>query len=603
MEFFNEEARIIVEFLESGGFLKIKPQLSDKFNFNRLWLKINATENEHIYGCGEQYSELDLRGKCVPIWVEEQGICRGDPRILTFLLNLFSGVGGSWHTTYYSQPSFISSNKYFCHLDTSYYSELSFNAKYFHELHVWEIPQTITIGKYQNFNETLNAFTSLIGRQPPLPDWVFNGIILAIQGEGGLDAVRQRLKTALDSGIPVSAIWSQDWQGINVTKFGTQLFWDWKWDGKGRPIRFPNFPEFVKEIGEKGIRYMGYINPFLNINGGLYETASKNGYCVKDKSGDDYLVSPTTFPVAIIDLSNPEAYYWIKNVIKENMIGEAGLSGWMCDFGEYLPTDAVLHSGISAIEFHNEYPVIWQKVNYDAVKESKRLHDIIYFARSGYSGSPNYSPLIWAGDQLPTWSMDDGLASVIPAALSLGLCGIGYHHSDIGGYTTFKPFFIREKELFMRWAEQAAFTMVMRTHESNQPEINVQFDHDEDILSHLSRMSNIHVKIKPYLIKISEEYQKTGISPIRPLFIHYDNDETCYTLKYQYMLGSDLIVAPVIKRNRRTWKVYLPDDSWIHLWTDKEFPKGWVKVQSELGYPPVFYKKESKFLDLFNSIA
>ncbi|TFF93414.1 MAG: alpha-glucosidase [Promethearchaeota archaeon] len=601
IEFQNETVKLLANFKEIEGRLEITLDYDDQ-EFNRVWMEIPASKKEAIYGCGEQFSELNLRGKKVPIWVTEQGIGRGDPKLITWLLNVFAGVGGHWHTTYYPQPTFVSSANYYFHSDVKCYSEFNFKKNQRHTLYFWGNPEKIYLGKHDTALETVGNLAKFLGLQSKLPEWAYNGMWLAIQGKGGKKKVRERLQKALDAGMKVGAIWSQDWEGIKVTKFGTQLFWDWKWNGKGREIRFPDFPDFVKEMNEKGIKYLGYINCFLNIEGDLYKEARAKNYCVKNPQGEDYMIYVTTFPAALIDLTNPEAFEWIKGVIKKYMIQEAGLDGWMSDYGEYLPMDAVLHSGISAKEYHNQYPVDWQRANYEAVKEAGKLDEIIYFNRSGFSYVSRYSKMVWAGDQLPTFSMDDGLASVIPAALSLGICGIGYYHSDLGGFTTFKPFFTRSKELIMRWAEQSCFTMAMRSHEGNQPEHNVQFDEDEKVLQHIAKFTQIHVHLTPYLKALSEEYQKSGIPPMRPLFLHYENDEAVHNLKYQYLLGKDLLIAPVVNKKKTNWDVYIPETEWIHLWSDKKYAKGWHEVDSPIGQPPVFYRKDSSFTDLFKQI-
>jgi sulfoquinovosidase len=604
LEFKSGQEILKLSVVDTGKILEILPEC-DNPSINRFTIVLQAKSEEAIYGCGEQFSELNLRGKDVPLWVEEQGIGRGDPKFITFLLNTFGGVGGDWYTTYYPQPTFVSSANYFCHFESSWYGKFNFTKTNCHELTIWGIPKKIQIGKYDTAVETVSTLSEILGRQPKFPEWALeNGMWLALQGRKGKEWVEERLKNALEKGVKVGAIWSQDWQGIYVTSFGTQLFWDWKWDGNGREIRFPNFPDFVKEMREKyKVRYIGYINSFLNQGGDMYKEAAEKGYLVKNADGSIHEAIVTSFPVGIIDLTNPEAFSWIKEIMKKNMIEEAGLSGWMSDFGESIQMDAVLHSGISGEEFHNQYPVEWQRANYEALKESGKLGEIVYFTRSGYSHTSKYSTCIWAGDQLPTFSMDDGLASVIPGGLSLGMCGIGYYHSDIGGYTTFKPFFVRKKEVFMRWAEQAAFTILMRTHEGNQPDNNIQFDLDDEVLGHLAKMTQIHVHLAPYLKYISNEYQEKGLPCMRPLYLHYEDDPQCHSIKYEYLFGRDLLIAPVIKKNKAMWKVYLPKDNWIHVWTGKEYAKGWHEIAAPLGKPPVFYRNDADMKALFEKIA
>ncbi len=591
----NKRVKLTISFEENNDRLKMAFKCTDS-SFNRFWFRFSADAFEGIYGGGEQFSELNLKGKKLPLWCQEQGVGRGDPWFFTFLANLVKGVGGSWYTTYHAQPTFVSSHAYFIHSTHTAYSEVDFRRPNESTLYVWEIPKEIYVGVFDDLKKAIGNVTALLGRQPELPEWCYDGVWLAIQK--GSNAVRTRLAKALEKGVKVAAIWSQDWQGTRKTAFGTQLMWNWQYSTE----LFPDMKEFIAELRSKGIRFLGYSNSFLAIEKNLYAEAKEKGYCVKNRNGEDYYVYVTTFPAAIVDLTNPEAYAWLKSVLKNNMIG-IGLSGWMADFGEYLPPDAVLHSGEDAALVHNKFPVLWQKLNYEAVKEAGKLGEVIFFTRAGFSETSRYSTLIWAGDQVPTFSIHDGLASVICAGLSIGFSGVGYYHSDIGGYTTIGPF-KRDKEVFMRWAEHSAFTVVMRGHEGNRPEQNWQFDHDEECLEHLAKMSKIHASMKSYMIELSKEYQNTGIPPMRAMIIHYQKDPEVLNMKYQYMFGPDLIVAPVYKKSQITQNVYIPNtetEHWIHIWSGTEMKPGYSSVDAPLGKPAVFYRKESKYAELFES--
>lgn len=560
---------------------------------NRLWLHLCSSVHEHIYGCGEQYSKLDLKGDRVPIWCEEQGIGRGKD-LLTFLAELTHGAGGNAFTTYYPQPTFVSSSNFYCHVEHSGYMIFDFSKAAVSEIYCFGIPQKVVIDKSNTMIEALRSLTDYLGRQPALPEWTYAGAWLGIQG--GRSIVEQKLDNARKAGVKLAALWCQDWEGIRITSFGKQLMWDWKYDSN----LYPELPQYIEQLQEAGIRFVGYINPFLALEGTLYQEASQKGYLVKTLLGEEYHVYITTFPAAILDLSNPEAVRWIKTVIKDNMLG-IGLSGWMADFGEYLPTDCLLYSCEDPETFHNKYPVLWAKANQEAVEESGRQDEVVFFNRAGYSGSSRHCPLFWAGDQLVNWSKDDGLPSVIPAGISLGMSGVGFYHSDIGGYTTV-AWLKRSKELFMRWTEHSAFTIVMRTHEGNRPAINWQFDSDDETLSHFAKMSRVHAGLKDYFKHLVSEYQNTGLPLIRHPFIHYEGDKVLHTLKYQYLLGRDLLVAPVIKPGKKTWRVYLPEDNWLHLWSGKEYGGGWHQLNCPLGQPPVFYRAASEFAAVFESL-
>lgn len=552
--------------------------------FNRFWMKIQATSNEAIFGLGEQFSEVNFRGKEVPLWVEEQGVGRGDPPIT-----------GDWYTTYHPQPTFVSSQNYFCHCESSSYAKFDFTNEEFHELYIWSVPEEIMIGKFDSTLETVSHLSKLLGIQPKLPDWAYDGVWLGIQG--GKDVVEQKIKQCIDHKVKVGAVWCQDWQGIHMQGAQKRLIWNWKYDEE----LYPNLPTYIKVLNEMGIKFLGYNNSMLAEGKEQYREALKKGLAVKDKGGNQYKIVTDSGEKSLLDLSNPETILWFKEIINKHMI-KIGLSGWMADYGEYLPIDAVLHSGENAETFHNKFPVEFAKANYEAVEEANKLEEIIFFTRAGYSRVSNYTTSVWAGDQLIDWSLGDGLGTVIPAGISIGICGIGYYHFDIGGFHSLENF-VRTKELFMRWTEAAVFTSIMRTHESIKPYDNLQFDYDEETIDHFAKMVAIHVQLKPYFQFLSEEYQKTGISPFRGCFLHYENDPELYNLKYQYMLGSDLVVAPVIEPNQDKWKVYLPKDDWIHLWSNNEYNGGWITVEAPIGNPPVFYKKNSTFKDLFKSLV
>ncbi|GIP31551.1 alpha-glucosidase [Paenibacillus sp. J2TS4] len=561
---------------------------------NRLWLRLAAEEREHVYGCGEQFSHFDLRGKNFPLWTSEQGVGRNKDTYVTFLADKEDRAGGDYYWTFFPQPTFVSSRKYYCHVDDSAYMDFDFRNANYHELHIWNIPEKLVLETADTYVGLLRKLTAYFGRQPELPDWVYEGVWIGVQG--GTEVVLSKLDHALSKGLKVSGIWAQDWQGVRYTSFGKRLMWNWIWNRE----LYPGLDEEIVKLREKGIKFLGYINPYVAVEGHLFKEASEGGFLAKDTQGEDYLVDFGEFYAGIVDFTNPKACEWYKKVIKENMI-QFGLSGWMADFGEYLPTDVVLHNGAPAEWMHNAWPAIWAGLNREAIEEAGKLDEVTFFMRAGYTGSQKYCTMMWAGDQNVDWSLDDGLASVIPAALSLAMTGCGLHHSDIGGYTTLFGM-KRTKELFMRWAEHSAFTPLMRTHEGNRPDDNWQFDSDDETLLHFARMSRVYVALRSYLKAAVKENAESGVPVMRPLFLHYEADERVYSIQYQYLLGRDLLVAPVIEEEKSAWAVYLPEDHWIHLWTGKSYWGGDVEVEAPVGQPPVFYRADSSYAALFEAL-
>jgi alpha-glucosidase len=404
-------------------------------------------------------------------------------------------------------------------------------------------------------------------------------------------------------GTPVAALWLQDWVGQRETSFGTQLWWNWELDED----HYRGWDQLRERLEKDDVRLMTYIGPWFaddiakkgNHRRNLFAEGARKGCLVKNREGEPYTVKTTDFSAAFVDLTNPEARAWIKDVIQEELIGN-GASGWMADFGDSLPYDAVLHSGADPKSYHNRYAEEWAGVNREALREAGRGEDIVFFNRSGYTQSPGESTLFWLGDQLVDWDEHDGIKSAVTGLLSSGLSGYSLQHSDIGGYTAIDHPLLkhhRSKELLMRWTELAAFTTVFRTHEGNRPEVNHQIYSDEETLRHFSRFAKVYAAWKPYRIELVKEASETGLPVVRHPFVHYPDDPEVLGLEYQFMVGSDLMVAPVLDPGEEIVEVYLPAGRWVHLWSGRKYgslDKGvYETVNAPVGEPAVFYKDSS----------
>lgn len=561
---------------------------------NRIWVKIPAQRDEAVYGGGEQFSHFNLRRRRFPIWTSEQGVGRNKSTMMTRLADVQDKAGGDYYWTFFPQPTFLSSAGYYCHVEDTCYSVLDFTHEDFHELYLWQGQFSIVIEQGGDYKALVGRLTALLGRQPVLPDWAVEGAWLGIQG--GQEVVDEKLLAMQRAGAKVSAVWCQDWVGIRMTSFGKRLMWNWRY----HPAYYPDLPKHIARWNAQGVRFLGYIAPYVCEEGDLFQYAAQNGLLVRNRDNDVYRVDFGEFYCGVVDLTNPRAFEWYKGVIKNNLIG-IGLSGWMADFGEYLPTDCVLYSGEDPVLLHNRWPAIWARCNYEAVAETGNIGKIVYFMRAGAAGSQGLCPLMWAGDQNVDWSIDDGLASVIPAALSLGMSGCGLHTSDIGGYTTMFHA-KRTKELFMRWAEFCAFTPVMRTHEGNRPNDNWQFDSDEETKRHFAWCTQLHVILKPYLMSLMQENTACGVPVMRPMCMEYPQDRAAQDLQYQYLLGPDLLIAPVYEEHARQVAVYIPEDGWRRLWDAEEVPAGYGIYDAPLGAPAVFYKEGSPFEEVFAAV-
>ena len=409
----------------------------------------------------------------------------------------------------------------------------------------------------------------------------------------------------LAHGAAVSAVWTQTWCGTTKTLLGDRVTWNW--------VAQPGWSGEVSALAERGQRALCYVNPMLRDvsadadppSRNLYREAVDNGYEVHDATGAAYVLRQGTFDVVLLDLSNPDARAWMKSVLKDEVLG-AGCSGWMADFGEALPFDAVLASGEPPAAWHDRYPVEWARLNREAVAEAGRQDDVLVFHRSGFTGTSGVAPMLWVGDQTVTWDGYDGLASAVHGLLEGGFSGLALNHSDAGGYTVVPvadPPVQRSAELLMRWVELGAFTTLLRTHEGSAPSQNAQVYDDDASASHFARFSKVYRALATLRRSLFEDASAHGWPVARPLALHHPDLPAAWDVADEFELGPDVLVAPVIEPctgatdctvARSLW---LPPGDWVHLWTGAHHDGGTagadVVVDAPLGQPPVFLRAGS----------
>ena len=574
-------------------------------------LRFTSSQDEHFYGFGEQFSYIDCKGVEILVVNQEGGIGRSDPLPIFDRLALrWNGATGDRVTSYAPCPQFVTNMGRSMFLSQT-------------EPCIFDLrdPNTASIrietSQMQGYLltgttplESIERYTELVGRFPALPDWVNNGAIAGL--EGGTEVVKNRVKKLLDYGAPISGVWLQDWVGERKTEFGTQLWWDWALD----PSYYTDWDEFVNDfLASKGIKVGTYINSFLvslpqsqlGKRRNLYQEAKEKGYLVKQTDGEVALIK-TSFLAGLVDFTNPEACGWFKDLIKNNMIS-IGSRFWMADFGEYAQFDGQFYSGESGLRYHNAYVVDWAKVNREAIIEAGQEGETWFFTRSGALRTPSFTTAMWLGDQDVNWGENDGITSALKGMLSSGFSGFSISHSDTGGYTSFQspllePFkegFSRSKELLMRWLEMNAFTAILRTHEGNQPTKDIQIYTDDDTCQAFARWAKVYAALGNYRRTLMQEATTKGYPIVRHPLLHYPNDSKLYNLSalgYEFMLGKEFLISPILKPKASEKNVYLPTGEWVHLWSGKVFgnlEQGiTVTIPAPLGEPPVFFLKGSE---------
>ena len=569
-------------------------------SYDRLHVRFHADADEVVWGGGEQMSYLALNGRRFPIWTSEPGVGRDKSTELTRIMDAEGMAGGDyWHTNY-PQPTFLTSRWLAVHCAESCYCVLDFTDPTAHTVEVWRNSARFDFDTAADPKTLVSALANRFGRQPQLPDWAIGGAIAGLKsGASSFD----RLEAFVDAGAAISGLWCEDWAGIRQTSFGRRLFWDWHM-GERSADRFPGLESRIGELAGRGIRFLAYVNPYLAVDGELYEEARRGGhFCLSLDSDEPHLVDFGEFDCGVLDFTREETRAWFAERIIGREMLDRGISGWMADFGEYLPTDLRLADGSDPLEAHNLYPVQWAEVNARAVASRRKTGDAVFFMRAGFSGVQAHCPLLWAGDQCVDFTRHDGIGTVVTAALSAGLVGNAYSHSDCGGYTSLHGN-VRSAELLMRWCELAAFAPVMRSHEGNRPDDNLQYDSTPELLACFARWSRVHAHLAPYVRELCQEAAATGLPLQRPLFLEFSDDPALFAVQAQYLYGRDLLVAPVIEKGADWRDVILPGDGpWRHCWSGEDFAPGTHRVAAPIGTPPVFYRPDSAHAPLFAGLA
>ena len=553
--------------------------------------RLPAAEGEAVFGGGEQYRQVNLRGEKVVNFVSEHIKASTilekalEPRFL-YREKDHGSIG-----SYAPMPVFVTDRGRLILFDTSADGSSDFGGD---ELLFGfdRCPRSLCLLQGGSYRELSGLLAERVPNRQYIPDWCHDGMILGIQG--GTQTILDKAFAMLDAGARVCGVWSQDWSGEKRTVMGKQVWWNWEVDES----LYPDLKEAIRKLNARGVRFLAYINPYLVKGGRLYELCKSKGYLITHRDGSIYHIKSTTFDAGMLDLTNPEAVRYIKEtLIGRNML-DLGVSGWMADFGEYLPVDCVLHQGDPA-ELHNQWPVLWAKINREAIEEYG-AKDVMFFTRSGYLGVQSYAPILWNGDQHTDYTKDYGLPCVMPASFSLGFSGVTMVHCDIGGFFSFGKL-KRDAELFTRWMEMCAFSLLMRSHESIRPWANAQFDADK-VRDYTVRLTGVHAALKPYIVHCTQQAAK-GIPAIRPDFWEM-GDYAASRDPYAYFLGDDLFVCPVIRRGAKRRKVCLPAGEWVHFWTGKVYTGGRrFQVPASLGQPAVFYRKGSSYTELFRRAA
>lgn len=537
----------------------------------------NCRDDDHFIGFGSQAWDVDHRGQTVPTFVQEQGIGK-DPH------DEFTGlwmVVGRRHSSHIPIPQYLASRGYMLTTETQLRSTFALCSEDASVARVeMTMPGVIHLFDGPSPTEAIERATATFGRPRMPPRFAFAPWNDAIFGSENVRRVAAKLR---EHNVPSSVIWSEDWAGAEEDGDAYKLSEEWEVD---RAL-YPDFEQLADDLHRQGFKFFVYFNTFVYEGTSAWDETASRGWLVRTTSGQPYVFQGGKLSsTGLLDLTHPEARDWAAGKLRDAV--DLGADGWMGDFAEWMPTDGLTHAGPS-LDQHNDYPIAWQRVQREVLDSVNDGVDRLFFARSGWFGTPQLADVVWAGDQRTSFQEDDGLPTIMPIGIGLGVVGVSTYGHDIAGYQS-STNEAADKELFFRWTELGAYSPVMRTHHGYQAKKNWSWESDDETIEHFARYARIHIAMTPFWEGLARIAADTGVPIWRGLALRYPQEPAVWPIKDQVMIGDAMMIAPVVTRGARSRSVYLPGDDW-YLWDEASGPRAGgtsVEVQVPLDEIAVF---------------
>jgi alpha-D-xyloside xylohydrolase len=265
-----------------------------------------------------------------------------------------------------------------------------------------------------------------------------------------------------------------------------------------------------------------------------------------------------------------------------------GVAAFKPDYGEAVPKDAMFSDGRTGEQMHNLYPLLYNKAVYEVMQEERG--EAMLFSRSGYAGSQRY-PINWTGDAPCTWG---GMAATLRSGLSLSMSGITMWSHDIGGFWNPRRMEPPDSTLYIRWAQFGLLSSHARFHGVRGRE---PWYYGEKAVEVVREFAKLRYRLLPYIYSLAQEAAETGMPVVRPLVLEYPDDPVAATVDYEYMLGPDLLVVPVMNAEGKA-TVYLPEGEWRDWWTNERL-RGPVHMRLDVPIErlPLYARWESDVIE------
>lgn len=431
-----------------------------------------------------------------------------------------------------------------------------------------------------DLKEVVSSYTKLTGKTPLPPKWSL-GYHQSRYSYASQDAVRQIKKQFQDNQIPLDCIY------LDIHYMDEYRVFTFDEDN------FSKHQELISELKQENIDIVPIVDPGVkkDVHYPVYREGIEKNYFCKYLEGQVYYGNVWPGVSAFPDFLNSEVQEWWGDLHRfYTNLGIRGIWNDMNEpavFNESKTMDLdVIHNvdgkKITHKEGHNLYGLYMSKATFEGLQKQLGNGRPFSLTRAGYAGVQRYSA-VWTGDNRSHW---EHLEMSLPMIMNLGMSGIAFSGADVGGFSSDPT-----PELLIRWTQVGAFLPYFRNHSAQDFLCQEPWAFGEETLASVKKYIELRYRFMPYIYTLFHEAEQTGLPIVRPLVMEYPNDPATFECSDQFLLGSNVLVAPILRPGQNHRMVYLPEGTWFDFWTEKAYEGGqYHVVQANLDTMPIFVK-------------
>ena len=542
-----------------------------KWNKDEIWAKKKTSEKENFYGLGEKTGFLNKKGKKYTMWNTD----------------VFEAHIESTDPLYISIPFYLATDRdksYGIYFDNSYKSFFDFrvneNGEYSFGAQGGKLDYYFIKGT--NVKDVIRKYTKITGRMNLPPKWSL-GYHQSRYSYGSTEEVKELANKFRENDIPCDVI------HLDIHYMDDYRVFTWDENN------FPEPEKLMNDLKEDGFKVVNIIDPGVKKDPDyeVYKEGMKNDHFCRYLDGElftgDVWPEESVFP----DFTSKKVRKWWADLHKDLL--DSGVKGIWNDMNEpavfndtYTMDLEVMHENDGDPylhkRFHNQYALLEAMGTYQGIKKYKEERPFV-LSRAGFSGIQRYAAT-WTGDNRSIW---DHLKLAVPMLMNMGISGLSFSGTDIGGFTGDS-----NGELLTRWTQLGTFMPFFRNHSSLYTKSQEPWAFAEKYEKIIKKFIELRYKFMPHIYNLFYKTSQKGIPVMRPLFMEFPDEQKAYEISYQFMVGDSILAAPVYEPKKDKKLIYLPEGNWVNYFSDKNYEgKQYIVEDTPLATMPLYIKNGS----------